>query len=67
MEQSPSWEADSRSASQEIPSVLCNPDVHYRVQKGPWLGYVLNQMKPHRTGTSYFFEINFDIILHIHA
>jgi hypothetical protein len=28
MEQSPSWEADSQSASQEIPCLLWNPKVH---------------------------------------
>jgi hypothetical protein len=28
MEQRPSWEANSFSASQEIPRILCNPEVH---------------------------------------
>jgi hypothetical protein len=31
MEQSPSSEADSHSASQEIPCLLWDPKVHYRV------------------------------------
>jgi len=37
MEQSPSWQANSHSASQVILSRLCNPKVHYRAQMGPSL------------------------------
>jgi hypothetical protein len=33
MEQSPSCEANRFSVSQEIPRRLCNPKVHYRIQK----------------------------------
>jgi hypothetical protein len=33
MQQSPSWEANWFAASQEIPRILWNPKVHYRIHK----------------------------------
>jgi len=33
MVQSPSWEANSSSANQEIPRILWNPKFRYRVHK----------------------------------
>jgi len=44
MGQSPSWEANSQSVSQEIFRLLCNPKVHYRVHNSPPLVHTLNQM-----------------------
>jgi hypothetical protein len=33
MEQSPSWEANSKSATKEFLNILWNPTVHYSIQK----------------------------------
>ena len=43
MEQSPSWEADRSSASQEI---LRNPKVHHRIHNSPPPVPVLSQVDP---------------------
>ena len=39
MEQSPSWEANWFSASQEISHILWNPKVHYHIYKSLDINY----------------------------
>jgi hypothetical protein len=63
MEQSPPWEADLFSASQKIPRILWNPNVHYRIHKCPPPVSILSQLIPAHTLASNFQNIRFYIIL----
>ena len=62
MEQSPSWESNGFSASQEIPRILWNPKVQYRIYKSTPPVPILSQVSPVRA-LSRFLMIHFNIIL----
>jgi len=62
MEQSPSWEANSHSASQEMHRILWNTKVQHHVHNGPPLVPILIEMHPVHYFTPCFPKIHSNII-----
>ena len=58
MQQSPSWEANRFSASQEIPHILWNPTVHYSIDNSPPPIPILSQINPVLIIPSCFLKIH---------
>ena len=63
IEHSHSWEANQFSAGQEIPLILWNPDVYYRIHKYQPPFPILSQLDPVHVSTSHFLKIYLNIIL----
>ena len=57
MQHSPSWKVNWFSASQEIPRILWNTKVHYRIQTRLPTVPILSQLDPVHTPTSHFLKI----------
>ena len=60
--QRPSCAANQFAASQEIPRISCNPEVHYRTHKRPPPVCTLGQSSPVHIFTSHLLQIHPNII-----
>ena len=63
--ESPSWQGNWFAASQQIPRISQNPNVHYRTHKRPPPVSILGQPNPVHIPTSHLLEIHPNIIHHL--
>ena len=65
MEQSPSWEANRSLASQEIPRIVRDQKVHYRIHKSPPPDPILNHSDPFHAKASVWGRVKYFVTTYI--